>query len=45
MNWFMVAVGMMQAFAGVWGFFTGPWRIAVMNLLVASANIVLAGQQ
>ncbi len=45
MNWLMVAVGVLQWGAGLYGFYSGPWRIAVVNLCVGSANIVLAGQQ
>lgn len=39
----MVAVGVMQACAGIYGLATGSWRIGTMNLLVAAANVVLAG--
>jgi len=42
-NWFMVAVGVLQAGAWVYGLAQGDWRIGTMNLLVAGANIVLAG--
>ena len=43
MNWFMVVVGLVQYGAAIQGFFLGTPRLAIMNLCVATANIVLAG--
>lgn len=43
MNWFMVAVGVMQYVAAIQGFYLGTTRMALMNVCVATANIVLAG--
>jgi hypothetical protein len=42
-NYLMVAVGLLQGGAGLYGFYLGTPRIAIMNLLVGAANIVLAG--
>jgi hypothetical protein len=42
----MVAVGVVQYGAAIYGALTGgPWRVAVMNTLVATANVILAGQR
>lgn len=44
MNWLMVAVGIMQGGAGFYGFYIGQnWRVNTMNILVATANVLLAG--
>lgn len=43
MNWFMVAVGIMQYIAGFYGFYLGTTRISLMNICVDTANIILAG--
>lgn len=44
-NWFMVAVGLMQEGAAFYGCFVAgqSWRLNVMNVLVGAANMVLAG--
>jgi hypothetical protein len=44
MNWFMVLTAATQYAASVYGFYQGgQWRVATMNALVATANLVLAG--
>jgi len=44
MNWAMIAVGVLQSSAGIYGFYIGQnWRINTMNFCVAAANILLAG--
>lgn len=44
MNWFMVAVSVMQYSAAGYGFYIGQsWRVNVMNICVATANLFLAG--
>lgn len=42
----MVAVGVIQYLAGIYGWYTGQsWRVNAVNICVATANIILAGQR
>jgi len=41
-NWLCVAVSVLQIGAACWAFWTGDWRLGVINLCVGIANGVLA---